>query len=320
VNRDETATILRGRVAAAPISWGVCEVPGWGHVLPVDRVLGEMAALGLRSTELGPPGFLPDDPQELRAVLARHGLSLVGGFLAVVLHDAGQIAATLAEADRAAAQLAAGGAELLVLAAATGLEGYDERPALDDEQWATLVATAGAVRDVAARHGLRTVLHPHVGTHVEQLAEVERFIADSDLSLCLDTGHLLIGGADPLDVVRRHAARVAHVHLKDVDAGVADRVRRGEITYMQGVQADLYVPLGRGDVPVAEIVRTLEGAGYRGWYVLEQDTALPAPGADGVGASGGNGATGGFARPSRDTAAGLAHLAAATSSPGGPDV
>jgi len=293
------AALLGGRVAGAPISWGVCEVPGWGRVLPVDQVLAEMAALGLRATELGPPGFLPDDPARLRDVLGRHGLTLVGGFLAVVLHDAARAEATLAEAGRAAAQLAAGGADLLVLAAATGLDGYDERPRLDDAQWATLVATAAAVRDVAARHGLSTVLHPHVGTHVEQRAEVERFLADSELSLCLDTGHLLIGGADPLAVARAHAGRIAHVHLKDVAAPVADRVRAGEITYQQGVQAGMYVPLGQGDVPVAEIVRTLEAAGFTGRYVLEQDTALPPDGGPQV-----------DGRPRHDTAASLAHLAA----------
>ncbi len=286
---------LDGRVAGAPINWGVCEVPGWGHVLDVDTVLGEMAGLGLRATELGPPGFLPEEPEALRAVLGRHGLRLVGAFLAVVLHE--DQAAALAEADRAARQIAAAGGEVLVLAAATGLDGYDERPPLSAGQWATLVDTCARIRDVAAGHGLRTALHPHVGTHVEQRAEVEAFLADSDLPLCLDTGHLLIGGVDPAELVRAHAARVSHVHLKDVDAAVAARVRSGEITYMDGVQQDMYVPLGDGDVPVAEIVATLEAAGYDGWYVLEQDTSLP----DGDPAH--------TAKPSHDTARALAHLA-----------
>lgn len=263
------------RLAGAPISWGVCEVPGWGRVLEVDDVLAEMAALGLHHTELGPPGFLPDDPARLRAVLGRHGLGLVGGFLAVVLHDAGRVADTLAQARRTAAQLAAGGADLLVLAAATGLDGYDERPALDGAQWATLVRTAEQVRDVAAAEGLRTVLHPHAGTHVEREQEVERFLADSDLSLCLDTGHLLIGGADPLRLARSHPTRIAHVHLKDVTRAVSDQVRAGDLTYLEGVLSGMYVPLGRGDVPIGEIVQALQDAGYDGWYVLEQDTSLP---------------------------------------------
>jgi inosose dehydratase len=281
--------IPKGRIAAAPISWGVCEVADWGHVLPVQTVLGQISELGLTATELGPPGFLPDDPEELRAVLARHDLQLVAAFLAVVLHDADQVAATLAEAERAAAQTAAGGGDVLVLAAATGRGGYDEREALDDEQWATLVRTAGQVRDVAGRHGLTTTLHPHVGTHVERASEVLRFLADSDLRLCLDTGHLLIGGTDPLELARDAADRVAHVHLKDVDAATAARVRAGEITYMAGVQANMYVPLGCGDVPVEQIVQALESAGYTGWYVLEQDTALT----DGTGEQAG--------RPLRDT-------------------
>lgn len=297
-SRVDGSALLGGRVAGAPISWGVCEVPGWGHVLPVDDVLGEMAGLGLRSTELGPPGFLPDEPQALREVLAGHRLSLVGGFLAVVLHDAARVAATLVEAERACTQMAAAGGEVLVLAAATGLDGYDERPTLTEQEWATLVSTAGRIRDLAVRHGLRTTLHPHVGTHVERRAEVEAFLRDSDVPLCLDTGHLLIGGTDPLELARAHADRISHVHLKDVDDAVAARVRAGEITYMEGVQAKMYVPLGDGDVPVGEIVAALEDAGYAGWYVLEQDTSLP----DGSPAS--------ATTPQRETARSLAHLAA----------
>ncbi|WP_189062264.1 sugar phosphate isomerase/epimerase family protein, partial [Longimycelium tulufanense] len=186
------------RLAAAPISWGVCEVPGWGHVLEPATVLAEMAALGLTATELGPPHYLPTEPAALRTLLAGHGLTLVGGFLAVPLHDAAQVPATLAEAERTTAVLAAGGAEVLVLAAATGLGGYDQRPTLQDTEWKTLLDTAAHIREIAAGQGLRTVLHPHVGTHIETQAEVERFLTDSDLPLCLDTGHLLVGGTDPV--------------------------------------------------------------------------------------------------------------------------
>lgn len=284
------------KVAAAPISWGVCEVPGWGRVLDAATVLGEMSALGLVATELGPPGYLPARPTQLRALLSRHRLHLVGGFLAVVLHDPARQLSTVDEANRVAELLAEAGAEVLVLAAATGVDGYDERPALAPARWRTLIATAGLIRDVAARHGVRTVLHPHVGTHVETAAEVEQFLADSDLPLCLDTGHLLIGGTDPVELAGRYPNRIGHVHLKDVRAGVAGEVRAGRLGYTRAVGAGMYVPLGDGDVDVPALVRLLTGAGYPGWYVLEQDTALP------------EGSTAEDHRPRQDMARSLAHL------------
>ena len=282
------------KVAGAPISWGVCEVPGWGRVLDAGTVLREMSEVGLASTELGPPGYLPADPDELKALLTEHGLALVGGFLAVVLHERDQHDATLAEAGRSAELLAAAGAEVLVLAAATGLAGYDERPALDDAQWRTLIDTSAEIAALAARHGLRTVLHPHVGTHVERADEVDRFLADSDLPLCLDTGHLLIGGVDPVALAVRHADRIGHVHLKDVRAELADQVRSGALGYTAAVQRGIYVPLGDGDVDLPAMLGALRAAGYQGWYVLEQDTAL--------------GADSPVDQPRRDVARSLTHL------------
>ncbi len=258
------------KLAGAPISWGVCEVPGWGTMLDRDTVLSEMADLGLTATELGPPEYLPTDPTKLRGLLTTYNLTLVGGFLAVPLHEESSIA----EAERTAKLLAACDAEVLVLAAATGLDGYDDRPALTDEQWNTLISTAAKIRDIAAEHGLQTVLHPHVGTHVETEAEVERFIRDSDLPLCLDTGHLMIGGTDPVALAERYPQRIGHLHLKDVRADLADKVRAGELGYTEAVGQGMYVPLGQGDVDIEAVVRFVHQAGYDGWYVLEQDTAL----------------------------------------------
>ncbi|TKG71618.1 TIM barrel protein [Prauserella endophytica] len=282
----------RFRVAGAPISWGVCEVPGWGTQLDVTTVLGQMAELGLGATELGPPGYLPTEPGALRALLSEYALGLVGGFLAVPMHTEPERAR--AAAEESAALLAECGAEVLVLAAATGLDGYDERPALDYRGWRALVTTAEEIQVLARRHGLRAVLHPHVGTHVEREDEVERFLADSSLPLCLDTGHLLVGGTDPVALARRHPARIGHVHLKDVRADLAGRVRAGELDYTAAVGQGLYVPLGDGDVDLAAMVGFVRAAGYPGWYVLEQDTVL------------GEHDTGD--RPKRDTARSLAYL------------
>ncbi|MEV6773685.1 TIM barrel protein [Nocardia sp. NPDC051030] len=260
------------RIAAAPISWGVCEVPGWGHVLESRTVLAEMAKLGITATEFGPPGYLPDDPHELRETVGAYGLTALGGFLALALHH--EPSAALAQARESAALFAATGAEVLVLAAATGQDGYDTRTPLTDYEWRTLIDTAATIGDIAAEHGLRAVLHPHVGTHVETEAEVERFLADSELDICLDTGHLLIGGTDPVRVAQRHAERIGHIHLKDVSLAVAGEVRSGRMEYSEAVRRGLYVPLGDGDVDIDALVRFVHDAGYRGWYVIEQDTAL----------------------------------------------
>jgi inosose dehydratase len=270
------------RIAGAPISWGVCEVPGWGHQMTPERVLAEMRDAGLAATEFGPDGFLPAGPSERAALLAAYGLGAVGGFVPVVLHDRGHD--PLPDVERALAGF--GDARTLVLAAATGLHGYDGRPALTDDGWRTLLTNLDRIAAYASDHGRYATLHPHVGTVVEGPEEVDRVLAGSRIPLCLDTGHLLIGGTDPLALARSAAGRVAHVHLKDVDAELAGRVRAGELTYTEAVRAGVYRPLGLGDIDIAGIVGALDAAGYAGWYVLEQDTVLgaePAPGAGPLG-------------------------------------
>lgn len=262
------------KLAAAPISWGVCEVPGWGAQVSSDRVLADAAALGFHAIESGPPGFLPSEPAEVQAALGARGLRLVGGFVTAVLHVPDRRESELAAVLRQADWLAASGAEVLVLAAATGADGYEARSALDEHAWRELFEGIAAVRAIAETRGLALAVHPHVGTAIESRADVERFLASSDTGLCLDTGHLFIGGSDPADVVRRFPRRVLHVHLKDVDRGLAERVMSGSFSYMDAVKAGLYRSLGAGDVGIAAVLAELDHAGYRGWFVLEHDVAL----------------------------------------------
>ena len=260
------------RIAGAPISWGVCEVPGWGHQLTPERVLTEMRDVGLEATEFGPQGWLPEAPAERAAAISPYGLKAVGAFVPVVLHDPGHD--PVPEVERELDSFEAAGGDVLVLAAATGQEGYDERPELDDDGWATLLANLDRLTEVAARRGIRASLHPHVGTMIEQRAEVLRVLEGSTVPLCLDTGHLLIGGTDPAELARDWAGRVNHVHAKDVRADLAESVRAGDLTYTEAVRRGIYVPLGQGDVDLASSVRDLSAAGVDGWYVLEQDTIL----------------------------------------------
>lgn len=261
-----------GRMAGAPISWGVCEVPGWGYQLPVDRVLSEMREVGLVATELGPEGFLPTEPTAMTRTLSGHGLQAVGGFTPLLLHVPG--ADPVPEVRHMLAGYDASGARTMVLSAVTGRDGYDSRPELDDAGWRTLLGNLDRVAAVAAEHGVQAVLHPHVGTMVETGNDVQHVLDGSSVALCLDTGHLLIGGTDPAELARQAPGRIAHTHLKDVDRGVAVQVQDGRLSYTEAVRRGMYRPLGTGDVDVASIVGALRAHGYDGWYVMEQDTIL----------------------------------------------
>ena len=263
------------RIAGAPISWGVCEVPGWGYQLPADQVLRQMSEIGLSATELGPDGFLPADPDELARTLADHNLHAVGGFTPFVLHRPD--VDPMIELDRLALGFKAARAGVMVLSADSGLTGYDSRPDLDEEGWHRLLRNLDRVAVRAAEHGIRAVLHPHVGTMVETGEDVQRVLDGSAISLCLDTGHLLIGGTDPAVLAGQVPDRIAHTHLKDVDLTYARQVQAGGLTYTEAVREGMYRPLGTGDVDVVAIVEHLRGNGYDGWYTLEQDTILTDP-------------------------------------------
>lgn len=262
------------KIAAAPISWGVCEVPGWGAQLPPERVLAEAARLGFTAVEAGPEGFLPADPLAARRLLAAHELRLVGGFVAAVLHVEQRRAQELDAVEQRATWLAAAGGEVLVLAAASGRGDFEQGTELDERGWSTLATSLAQAGELATRHGLTLAVHPHVGAAIERREHVERFLERSALGLCLDTGHLVVGGADPVALAREATARIAHVHLKDVDAALAEAVRAGRLGYAAAVRRGLYRPLGEGDARIDEVLASLEAHGYEGWSVLEQDVAL----------------------------------------------
>ena len=294
-NGSPSGRSLLGRVAGAPISWGICEVPGWGLQLPVERVLSEMHDLGLAATELGAIGWLPTDADELMATLDAHGLRAVGAFVPLVAHDEARRNESIATANEMAGLLQSVGAAHFVTALVNDPDDWS-RPALADQQWAHLIDVVDEVDEIADAHGLGQVLHPHLNTLVETADELARFLEDSDVPICLDTGHITLGGGDPLELARRHADRVALVHLKDVRADVASRLASGEFELMAAVQAGLFAPLGAGDVAVADVIVELERQGYDGLYVLEQDVAITG-GAPRYGAG-----------PARDVATSVAYL------------
>jgi len=296
------------RTAGAPISWGVCEGPEWGRQPDRSQVLAEMRELGLTATELGPVGFLPPSPTRCRSLLADYGLRAAGGFVPVVLHEVDHDPLPIVRATMRAFK--DGEVDVVVLAASIGGESRDARPELDATAWKTLMGNLRRILKNAKEFGRTVALHPHIGSAVENREEVQRVLDGSSMPLCLDIGHLLVGGTDPAELVSHAAKRIAHVHLKDVNAAMAERVRAGELTHTRAVRDGLYRPLGGGDVDLPAVVGGLRKAGYDGWYVLEQDVVLES-------ANGGAGGPGGSGDPRENVRESLAYLRKLTGDAGG---
>ncbi len=265
---------LTKQLAGAPISWGVCEANDWGYQLDPERVLTEMRECGLVATELGPDGYLPQDAKKLAALLRGHDLSLCGAFVPIVLHKADRLAASYERAKRQAAVLAELNAENFVLATPAEDGDYDNRDPLDASAKAVFADSLPEVAEIAKSFGLEMVVHPHAGTMFETPADLDFLLNETDVNLCLDTGHIVVGGGLALDIAMRAGSRIKHVHLKDCDGAAAARIQGKTATYSAEVKAGMYRPLGQGDAQIAEVVQFLDSIGYLGKLVLEQDVML----------------------------------------------
>jgi inosose dehydratase len=237
---------VRLRLASAPVSWGVDFADDPANP-PWTLVLDGIAAAGYRWTELGPAGYLPAPAgPELR----RRGLAATGGFVFTALDEP----AAVVEAERAGAAVRAAGGRFLVMVDAVA-DGPRPR--------GRLLAGIREVADVARRHGLRPLVHPHAATRIEGAEQIRAAMELADL--CLDTGHLLYAGIDPVELLRAAPARIPYLHLKDLDP---TRVR-GD--FEASVRAGAFVPLGTGALDLDALFDALDEVGFDGWVVVEQD-------------------------------------------------
>lgn len=263
---------MRLRLATGPVCWGVDfadapGIPGW------REVVAGVAAAGYRWMELGPLGYLPP---EAEAELTRRGIGVTAGFVFEPLDDSAQMNGLAAGAARVAARVSELGGRFLLIIDAVGSSrertaGSERAPRLTPQRRDTLERNVARVAAVARRHGLRPLLHPHAGTHVE--FEDEWLPLLDHAELCLDTGHLLYARADPVETYRRWADRVPYLHLKDVD------VERCRPDFWASVRDGAFRPLGEGCLDLPALIAALEDHGFDGWAVVEQDRV---PGGDAV--------------------------------------
>ena len=269
------------RVGNAPVSWGVYEADRPNP--PFSDVLDGIARAGYAGTELGPFGYLPTAPRDLDHELRSRGLTLGSSFVPLPLEDASRREASVRAALDVARLLASQRVRELIVAddedprraARAGRVPADGSAGFDDRQWREAVITLNAVaRALRDELSMTVVVHHHAGTFVETPQEIDRLLAETDaetVGLLLDTGHAVYGGADPVEVLRRHGSRVRYVHLKDVRADELARVRTTEIGMAEAWKRGVFCPLGEGVVDFPRVVEALRGQGYDGWLIVEQD-------------------------------------------------
>jgi inosose dehydratase len=277
------ATLERLTLGTAPDSWGVW-FPSDPHQVGWQQYLDEIAQAGYVWTELGPSGFLPQDPGQLREELDSRGLRLCGGTIFAGLHRG---AGALDEATEACSResrllTALGGRHLVLLPEQytdmhTGslIDGAAQAGDVDPEQWKNLTTGYTELGKVLhGEFGVELVFHPHADTHVDTQERVERFLADTDpefVNLCLDTGHISYCHGDNLAIIERFPERIRYVHLKQVDPAVRDRVRAEKLSLAEAVPLGVMVEPPYGEPAMPPLLDALGALGTDLFTVVEQD-------------------------------------------------
>ena len=268
------------RLATAPVSWGIWEQTIDRPDLVAPRPLLEtVTAMGYRALETGPPGYLAANGTSAVELIEPFDVELVATFLPLRLDDEDAFLADLDALDRTVEVLAATGGGIVLLADAerperAAVSGQPARMAqlrLSDAQLDAAAERLERAAERCAQRGLKAALHPHAASYVEAPEEVEAILERTELPLCVDTGHAVVGGGDPVDLVRQHPGRLAHIHLKDVDADILDRLRAGELDMDEAWASGIFCPFGEGVVPLQEFLQEPVVRDLDGYAVLEQD-------------------------------------------------
>jgi inosose dehydratase len=261
------------------------------HQVTWDVYLDEIARVGYVYTELGPQGFMPQDPEQLKDELAKRGLTVVGGTVFAGLHKGAEaLEKAKREFGQEARLLSAVGAEYLVHLpeqytdqhTGEATEGAD----LDAEQWKNLVTgTDELARYLLEEYGVKLVFHPHADTHVDTQDRIERFLSDTDpdlVNLCLDTGHVAYCEGDNIEIIERFPERITYVHLKSVDPEVRARVVAEKLSLADGVKLGVMCepPYGVPDMPplleaLGKLDREIFCVIEQDLYPVEPDVPLP---------------------------------------------
>ena len=260
----------RQRIAAQPVSWGINYLPGWGRQVDADQIIRDVQNLGLTALEYQ-PGLFPEDAQAARALFEGAGIRPAAGWIPAALAKADR-REELETFRRSVGFLAALGAPIATIGVAGPSGDFESGVRLTSDEWGYLGAGLDEITEIAGEAGVKVAVHPHIGTAVEQESDIERVVESSAVGFCYDAGHIACAGADPVRVARLISERTVHLHLKDVNQSIADRLASGEVGWAQAVGEGLFTPLGEGDLDLPGILDAFSG--YQGTVVIEQDIRL----------------------------------------------
>lgn len=269
------------RIATAPVSWGIWEMTiDRPDLIGPETYLETIVDMGYTATETGPPGYFAPNGAAAVEKAARYGVELIATFLPLRLDDPDGFAEDLKPLDRVVEVLEATGGGIMLLAdmetpdRARAAGSLDRMAATgwDDETFDRAAERLMHAAELVRARGLDVALHPHAATHVESEEELEKMLERTPgLGLCIDTGHTVVGGGDPVALARRHAARIRHLHLKDVDGAVLARLRAGEVDMDEAWPLGIFCEFGQGVVPLAEFLALPEVRALDVRAVIEQD-------------------------------------------------
>lgn len=279
------------KIANAPCSWGVLEFDLEGKAAGFEQVLNEIKETGYVGSELGDWGFMPNVPADLRKELDQRSLAMVGAFVPVFLKDRARHQAGVELAVKTARLMADAGypEAFIVLADDNGSVAERTQNAgrvtkemgLSSDEWQIFAEGANLVAtEVKEKTGLRTVFHHHCAGYVETPEEIDQLMVltnPSLVGLVLDMGHYQFGGGDPLYALKKHQARIWHIHFKDCHPEIAAKSKTDGWDYFKSVGNGVFCELGKGSVDFPAIVAELKNQQYSGWIVVEQDV-LPGMG------------------------------------------
>jgi inosose dehydratase len=270
-------------VAGAPVSFGVFELtPEGAATVEAEQLLAILAETGYEGVDLGPLGYLGEG-EVLKERLARFGLSLAGGWVQLPFSDDAALEAALPTLEHALRvfedavdinptrfplpTLADAGSALRQAHPGRGAE----VDALGSAAWKRLCANVGRVAAMVRARGFEPTFHHHAGTYIESLAEIDRLLAEVDIGLTLDTGHLLIADGDPVEAMRRWGKRINHLHLKDVDFEELAQVLKVGGGMREVWSSGAFAAFGKGSIELASVIAAAAASHYDGWIVVEQD-------------------------------------------------